>query len=170
MKQNSKIKLIFIVLIFLVSLPFILYLIPEILQVPLRVPSNSPIFVTHKLYDAYNEIKNYSEENNKYPSAEIWCDLILPYMSEDIKRIFTSTKKINTNIALNPNAKPDSPDNVVLLFECIGPSWNAYGQSELLVQKTRNGKHGCHVVFNDGQIEFIKPDQVKNLNWGNNEN
>lgn len=166
MQNNTTTKFILKVFFILVAIPLMLWLIPVILQAPLQIPRNSTLIVKSKLFHAYNAIKDYSEDYNKYPSTENWCDLILPYIHKNLKNTFTSTA-INSSIAFNPNAKPDSPDNVVLLFECTGPSWNASGQSELLVQKTRNGKLGCHVLYNNGDTKFIKPDQVKDLNWGN---
>ncbi|MEJ2051378.1 MAG: hypothetical protein P8Y60_16350 [Calditrichota bacterium] len=80
--------------------------------------------------------------------------------------------KVSTNegmdimIAMNPNATPDSPGDVVLLYESIG-GWNAHGQAELLAPIS-HGKNGCYVLFNNGKLKFILSNQIKNLHWGTN--
>lgn len=163
MKQNSKDKLI---LILLVSLPLMPLLIQEIVRPPLRgfgIEVKTQVVLNH----THTAILEYFEENGKYPSAENWQDLLLPQISDN-NDVFTLPSKVVTKntIALNPNAKPDSPKDVVVLFESTG-GWNAHGQAELLAP-TSNGKPGCFVVFNDGQIKFIKPEQTKDLNWGIN--
>ncbi|MBN1973477.1 MAG: hypothetical protein JW787_07540 [Sedimentisphaerales bacterium] len=166
MKQNSKDKLILVVLIFLVSLPLMPLLIQEIVQPPLR-GFGIEVKITALLHKTHTAILEYFEKNGKYPPAENWQDLLLPYFDNE-KDVFTLPSKSRTKntIALNPNAKPDSPKDVVLLFESTG-GWNAHGQAESLAP-TSNGKPGCFVVFNDGQIKFIKPEQTKDLNWGIN--
>ena len=66
--------------------------------------------------------------------------------------------------AMNPNASPKSPNDVVLLFESK-PGWNQYGGAELM----RFGHHQpevCNVLFNDGSVRFVNPEEAKNLNWG----
>ena len=163
MHNNSKNILIFILLIFLISIPFLPWLIREILQPPLREQKNTASFAYDKLYVTYSAIKKYSKDYKEYPSPEKWCDLILPYLGRNREYMLTSTKN---RIAINPNAKPDSPDDVVLLFESTG-GWNAHGQAELLASSS-GGKMGCYVFFNNGDFKFILPNQAQELNWGDN--
>jgi hypothetical protein len=65
--------------------------------------------------------------------------------------------------AINPNCKPNSPNDIVLLFETKG-GWNQFGGVDILTTAYHMGR-GCSVLFNDGQVEFIKPDQIGQLKW-----
>jgi hypothetical protein len=163
-QNNSKNILILVLLIFLISIPFLPWIIREILQPPLR-GFGIEVKVEAVLHNTYTTMLKYLDKNGTYPSAENWQDLLLPYFGDN-NDVFTLPSKVNTinTIAFNPNAKPDSPKNVVLLFESTG-GWNAHGQADLLAPKS-NGKPGCFIVFNDGETKFIPPDQIKDLNWG----
>jgi hypothetical protein len=165
MKQNSKFPL---VMIFVIFLPLILFFIDRFIIHPQHTVTIE-VKVQWKLKNYFTGILTYHDKNEKYPSAENWQDLLLTYFGSD-KEPFTLPSKVETKntIALNPNAKPDSPRDVVVLFESTGGP-NAHGQSELLAP-TSNGKPGCYVLFNDGLTKFIKPEQVKDLNWGNYKN
>lgn len=52
---------------------------------------------------------------------------------------------------------------VVLLFESE-PGWNRFGGQELLTFDNHGGR-GCNVLFSDGKIRFIEPEDVNNLKW-----
>jgi len=65
--------------------------------------------------------------------------------------------------AINPYVQPDSPSNLVLLFETKG-GWNKCGGYELVTFENHFIK-GCNVLFNDGHVEFVKPEQVDRLKW-----
>ena len=163
-QDNSKEIRLFILFIFLISIPFIVLITPKILNPPLRLGIEVRIQI--RLNSIRNVLLAYYKENGQYPSAEDWQDLLLPQISDN-NDVFTLPSKAPKKniIALNPNAKSDSPKDVVLIFESTG-GWNAHGQSKLLAP-TSNGKPGCFVVFNNGDIEFVTPEQAKNLNWGN---
>lgn len=162
-KISSKHVLIKIFIVFIITILVLPFIIMAILQPPLKEQKNTPSFAYDKLYVTYSAIKKYSKDYKEYPSPEKWCDLILPYLGRNRKYILTSTKN---RIAINPNAKPDSPDDVVLLFESTG-GWNAHGQAELLASSS-GGKMGCYIFFNNGEFKFILPNQAQELNWGNN--
>ena len=66
--------------------------------------------------------------------------------------------------ALNPNCKPHSPNDTVLLFESKG-GWNLFGRQELSSVISHRGK-GCNILFNDGSIKFIRKKDLAALNWG----
>jgi hypothetical protein len=65
--------------------------------------------------------------------------------------------------AMNPDCEPNSPDDVVLLFESK-PGWNRFGGAELLNFDNHDGK-GCNVLFNDQHVEFIHVEDVNKLRW-----
>jgi prepilin-type processing-associated H-X9-DG protein len=64
---------------------------------------------------------------------------------------------------MNPDCEPNSPADLVLLFETKG-GWNQYGGPELLTLDNHKGE-GANVLFNDGHVKFIKPDEVGKLKW-----
>ena len=71
--------------------------------------------------------------------------------------------------AVNPNAKPNSSPDMVLLFE-TSHGWNQYGRSELVSVKNHLQylrDEGCNVLFNDGSVKFVKPKNLKKLKWKN---
>ncbi len=70
--------------------------------------------------------------------------------------------------AINPNAKPSSPGDMVLLFE-TKRGWNQFGGPEILSDENHLDKDrkGCNVLFNDGNVKFIKPKNLKKLKWKN---
>jgi hypothetical protein len=117
----------------------------------------------------------YMDDNDgRYPTAEKWCDLLKDYYIED--RLVCPAKGgtgERCSYALNPNCEPNSPSDVVLLFETQG-GWNQHGGPELL--NTENHPDykdwfwgyrvpGCNVMFNDGQVEFVPKDQFTQLKW-----
>jgi hypothetical protein len=152
--------------VFLICLPFLLLLIFKIYDAPSRERGIEAI-IQSKLHNNFKAIQQYFNDNKEYPTAENWQDLLLPYLGNN-KSAFKLPPRASTKntIAINPKAEPNSSGDVVLLFESTG-EWNANGQSELL-SPTTNGKPGCFILFNDGHIKFILPEQTKDLNWGNN--
>ncbi|MHC4555713.1 MAG: hypothetical protein ACYS80_00255 [Planctomycetota bacterium] len=108
-----------------------------------------------------------SDHNGKYPAPEVWCDL-LAQNSQNAKKLFCEVSGSAggpelCHYALNPNCKPDSPEDIVLLFETKG-GWNQCGNQELLTS-TENYKKGWRVLFNDGRLEFIEPHELGRLKW-----
>jgi len=65
--------------------------------------------------------------------------------------------------AINPNAEPNSPRDMVLLFETKG-GWNQFGGPELVSFDNHRGE-GCNILFNNGDINFVTPDEVGKLKW-----
>jgi prepilin-type processing-associated H-X9-DG protein len=65
--------------------------------------------------------------------------------------------------AINPNCEPNSPNDIVLLFETKG-GWNQFGGPEILTTDW-HWKRGCNILFNDGHVEFVKPNKIKKLKW-----
>jgi len=113
-----------------------------------------------------------SDYDNKYPTADKWCDLLLQHAGITEKQFvcreaFKKGNQKPCHYAVNPNCEPNSPNDVVLLFETKG-GWNQIGGSELLTTENHKGK-GCNVLFNDGHVEFIKTEQLGELKWANEE-
>jgi len=111
----------------------------------------------------------YADEyNNMYPTPEKWCDLLIDKCEVPEETFRSHIGKGNRcNYALNPNCDPSSPKDMVLLFESTS-GWNQFGGPELFNTQNHDGE-GCNVAFNDGTVEFVKADQLKNLKWENSE-
>lgn len=110
-----------------------------------------------------------SEYDNKYPIADKWCDVLLQRggAREELfvcKGAFKKGNKEPCHYAINPNCEPNSPPDMVLLFETKG-GWNQFGGPEILATENHKGE-GCCVLFNDGQVEFVKPELIAELKWG----
>jgi len=66
--------------------------------------------------------------------------------------------------AMNPNCKPDSPADMVLLFETKA-GWNQHGGPELFTFDNHDPKGGC-VLLNNGTVKFIRTkEELQQLRW-----
>lgn len=112
----------------------------------------------------------YDCDYDRYPTPNIWCDLLVKYADVDEEN-FVCRGALETgdkgpcHYALNPNCSSNSPNDVVLLFETKG-GWNQFGGPELLTAENHGGK-GCVILFNDAHVDFIRTERLGELNWGN---
>ena len=133
--------------------------------------------VSHNLYDRMTcgtslrglgaELQVYSDENEgQYPIADKWCDVISKYWGARPRRFYCIAEPVegHSPFAINPNCEPNSPNDVVLLFETKG-GWNQSGGPELLNTENHKGK-GANILFNDGHVEFVNQEDFGELNWG----
>ncbi len=66
--------------------------------------------------------------------------------------------------AMNANCQPDSPGDMVLLFETKA-GWNQHGGPELFTFDNHDPKGGC-VLLNDGAVKFIRTEaELHALRW-----
>jgi hypothetical protein len=116
-----------------------------------------------------NEIMRYARDHNgKTPSPQNWCDALISEGHINKMHLICPgvRRKANNglcNYAINPDCEPNSPSNVVFLFETKG-GWNQYGGPEL-ISFDNHVRKGANVMFNDGRVEFIKPEEVGKLKW-----
>jgi len=124
------------------------------------------------------DIYSYDNEG-RYPTAEKWCDLLKDYHLEH--KLVCPAKRMTgerCSYAINPNCEPNSPPDMVLLFETKG-GWNQFGGPELL--STENHPYvrdwfwgyrvtGCNILFNDGHFEFVPKKRFHELKWKVEEN
>jgi len=120
-------------------------------------------------------LKKYfsSESFNSYPLPTEWCDTIIRDITPEreigeirIKRLLMcpSSGQGKCHYAMNPNCKPDSPPDMVLLFETKA-GWNQHGGSELFTFDNHDPKGGC-VLLNNGTVKFIRTkEELNNLRW-----
>jgi hypothetical protein len=102
--------------------------------------------------------------DDKYPTPEKWCDLLIQY-AEVTEKSFRcpSAKKGRSHYAINPDCQLKSPPDVVVLFE-TGPGWNQFGGPERLVSD-RHWWRGSCVLFNNSQVQFIRKKDLGQLKW-----
>jgi hypothetical protein len=112
-------------------------------------------------------LKIYADEHGAYPSSDKWCDILL--QSKDVnENLFKcpGNKKARCSYSINPDCRPDSPPNVVLIFESRG-GWNSFGGSELFT--TENHDPDGHILLNDGSTSYLMKDP-NGLPYDNNGN
>jgi len=114
-------------------------------------------------------IQVYANDNDgKYPSIDRWCDLLInnEYLTEDCFVCNKARKdgdKSRSHYAMNSDCGPNSPNDVVLLFETKG-GWNQFGGPELLTAENHDGK-GANILFNDYHVSFISVSDFNDLKW-----
>ncbi|MGB2808589.1 MAG: hypothetical protein WBC22_12670 [Sedimentisphaerales bacterium] len=103
------------------------------------------------------------------PTPSKWCDLLIEHRGVTKKQLKCPCAKGGPcNYAMNKNVEKlglDAPPDMVLLFETY-PGWNQYGGPELLTLNNHKGK-GANVLFNNGRVLFITPQEVEidKLKW-----
>ncbi len=113
----------------------------------------------------YHPLRWYADDHNgQYPPGNRWCDLLIEETAE-VARYFVCKggSPARSHYAINANAKPDSPDDVVLLFETNG-GWNQSGGPELLTTENHKGK-GCNVLYVGGHVQFVRSKDIDKLRW-----
>jgi len=111
-------------------------------------------------------IDRYKDTHSgQLPPANKWCDLLIEFDKTLPKDVFKcpSARRGPCNYAINSKVRPDSPNEVVLLFE-TKPGWNQIGGPELLSTENHDGK-GCNVLFDDGHVKFVSVEQLCELKW-----
>ena len=128
----------------------------------------------HNLLEALRRNDLSIRNETLYPRPSKWCDDILrPYPAFGINaagrldskpHICPSAGKGKNHYAMNPNCKPDSPPDMVLLFETKA-GWNQHGGPELFTFDNHDPEGGC-VLLNDGTVKFIRTrEELKQLRW-----
>ena len=102
--------------------------------------------------------------DDQYPTADKWCDLLIEYTDVTEKQFrCPGNREERCSYAINPNASAVTHPDMVVLFE-TKDGWNQFGGPELLTTENHKGE-GCNILFNDGHIEFVKPEQLGELKW-----
>lgn len=125
-------------------------------------------------YEAEKNQMKVSSDNDEiiYPLPSKWCDaMMLAYKSYGWREKYIirthncpSAADGKSHYATNPNCKPDSPPEVVLLFETKA-GWNQHGGPELFSFDNHEPKGGC-VLLNDGTVKFVHTkEELQQLRW-----
>lgn len=105
----------------------------------------------------------FRKDFGQYSFYSQWCDIISDPQSLPAHFQCPANKESKCSYAMNPNCNPNSPKDVVLLFETKG-GWNQFGGPELLTTENHEGK-GCNILFKNGTVRFIKSEQLAKLKW-----
>jgi hypothetical protein len=116
------------------------------------------------LKKCYKDI--YSNSKLVYPVPTSWCDALeFAYSKSEMKiLVCPSAGEGKCHYAMNPNCEPNSPGDMVLLFE-TKTGWNQHGGPELFTFDNHDPKGGC-VLLNNGTVKFIRTEEeLKQLRW-----
>jgi hypothetical protein len=108
-----------------------------------------------------------------YPPPTEWCDAMKRAHEKTVGMLdeyrigahkCPSAGEGENHYAMNPNCKPDSAGDMVLLFETKS-GWNQHGGPELFTFDNHDPKGGC-VLLNDGTVKFIRTkEELQQLRW-----
>jgi prepilin-type processing-associated H-X9-DG protein len=130
----------------------------RIREVDTRLPCGANLSSLGKAMLIY--ANNY---NDTFPTPNKWCDLLVEHGGLSKKQFRCSgAKRGPCNYAMNPNCEPNSPEDVVLLFETKG-GWNQCGGPEILTTGNHYGR--CNILFNDGHVEYVGVKRIGELKW-----
>jgi hypothetical protein len=134
------------------------------------------------LRNLWHRLRLYYKASGKiemvYPTLTRWCNAMVPAYNSiiidegigigeiDIMRAYAcpSAGSGKCHYAMNPNCEPDSPRDMVLLFETKA-GWNQHGGPELFTFDNHDPKGGC-VLLNDGTVKFIRTkEELQQLRW-----
>jgi hypothetical protein len=141
-------------------------IIPQIHPFKLRLDC------ANNLWSLHSCLWRYSRRKKAYPTLDEWCDvLVRQYRFDgDSKKeymrhfICPGSGEGKCHYAMNPNCEPDSPPDMVLLFE-TKYGWNQHGGPELFTFDNHEPKGGC-VLLNDGTVKFIRTkEELNKLRW-----
>lgn len=156
---------------------------PKIQPIELRINCAANLRnLWHRIRLYYKVDKKHRVDSSRkseilYPAPSNWCAAIvqacrtIDMLNEDIIRPFicpaiaeSKSHLAKSYYAMNPNCKPDSPANMVLLFETKS-GWNQHGGPELFTFDNHEPKGGC-VLLNDGTVKFIRTkEELQQLRW-----
>ncbi len=110
-------------------------------------------------------LAKYAETYHAYPVASQWCDSIIQRGRANSGRLICpSVRDGRCHYAMNSNCEPDSPSDMVLLFEAKA-GWNQRGGPELFTFDNHDPKGGC-VLLNDGTVKFVRiEEELHALRW-----
>jgi hypothetical protein len=163
MKSLTKLYVLIAIIAFIVG-----FLLPSLSRVKRY---EDEIICAENMSNLVEAIRQYANDFDTYPTAEKWCDLLIECSSvkEEWFRCPGNKKEICC-YAINPNAEPNYPSDMVLLFETKG-GWNRYGGPEIMSLENhkkglfKNKRKGCIIYFNDYHGQFIRAEEVNDLKW-----
>jgi hypothetical protein len=125
-----------------------------------RHPKIAETFRQVESVPIYMQLMNYGNRHGEYPAPEKWNDILMGEDKYRSQRGYFDEEL--SKYAINPNTRPDSPADAVLLFE-TEKGWNKCGGRELMAFDDQDR---CLVILNDGKMEVVSKQEIHKLNWG----
>ena len=128
---------------------------------------------SHNLMNLWGWLSSLFRSEKVYPLPTQWCDALVRHYQ--VERRLSKEKlpkelrcpsagEGKCHYAMNPDCKPDSRPDTVLLFETKA-GWNQHGGPELFTFDNHDPKGGC-VLLNDGTVKFIRTkEELQQLRW-----
>jgi len=126
------------------------------------------------LSDLGKAMLNYASDNDdQYPTAEKWCDLLIAQCEVSPKQFvcpLSDAKEGESSYTFNENLIgkkfTEVPPDVVILFE-TKEGWNQFGGPEILTTGNHKyqGEGGCNILFGDSHVSFVRTEQLGELKW-----
>lgn len=129
-----------------------------------------------RLQSLWRHLRVVTGTGDAHTTPTQWCDAVkqriqkLMPMRPDEDRITwafscpSMREPHKSHYAMNPQCRPDSLPEMVLLFETKA-GWNQHGGPELFTLDNHESKGGC-VLFNDGTVKFVRTEEeLKQLRW-----
>ena len=145
----------------------------EIIEPPEMQPFKLRFQCGSNMQTLYTAGPLYQRKVSSYPEPTEWCDAIMcdrtntSHVNEERMRGYfkcPTAGEGKCHYAMNPNCKPNSPPDMVLLFETKA-GWNQHGGPELFTFNNHDPKGGC-VLLNDGTVKFIRnKEELQQLRW-----
>lgn len=106
-----------------------------------------------------------AQHDREYPAADKWCEVLMKggFVESKHFRCPAARDGRACHYAMNSKAVPYSRRRRVLLFESKG-GWNQHGGPEMLSTENHGGR-GCHIAFNNGNVEFVPVERLDRLRW-----
>ncbi|MEJ5261014.1 MAG: hypothetical protein WHS88_12575 [Anaerohalosphaeraceae bacterium] len=119
-----------------------------------------------KLKVIYFSMVFYFREHKKLPDYQVWYDLLIQEADVSKDCFICPTKKQKGNVGTYVINKDfdilwNMPPDCVFVFEGVS-GWNQSGGKNE-IRPLHHG--GCHVLFSNGDIKFIKEKDFPNLIW-----
>lgn len=168
--QKRTIKMLVFIFVILLVVGYIVFGVWATYKRKYLLIARSPVVCGSTLSILGKALEAYANgmDTMRYPTPEKWCDLLTEHYALVPRQFTCMAAEKEGNIAkchyaMNPNCEPNSPNDVVLLFETKG-GWNQRGGAEILTTENHGGK-GCNVLFNDGSVRFVRAEELGTLKW-----
>ena len=135
-------------------------------------PFERRIHCALRLQSLQKRLRQLAEPEAEYPEPSQWCDATARFLraqnhpEHSIKWTFIcpSVREGRSTYAMNPNCRPTSPADMVLVFETQA-GWNQHGGPELFTFENHQPRGGV-ALLNDGTVKFIRSEEeLQQLRW-----
>lgn len=118
-----------------------------------------------------NAMMSYSLEFDSLPTPEAWTDLLTEYEDVSPKMLACPSDATGASVSyamnrfLDGQARSDTPENTVVLFESNLGRNGVGGPRDVALRHGAQGQYGANILFADGHVEFVREDAISQLLW-----